>query len=121
VRIPFSVQVMVHTGREVAAPVSEKKHSSWVMIHPGWGYGEPCIYGSGMRVEIIAENFSANPGISIAEVAEDFALTEQEALEALRWHVRYREASKRDRTRMRDEAEQAGLEWKKEYDTKEKP
>ncbi len=57
-----------------------------VVVDPDYAYGLPVISGSGIRTEIVQEQFEA--GESIEEIAQDFAITPDEVEQALRYESR---------------------------------
>lgn len=61
-----------------------------IVVDPAFGFGQPVIADTGVRVEIIAELFAA--GESIDEIAEDFGIARKQVEAALRFDQQRRAA-----------------------------
>jgi uncharacterized protein (DUF433 family) len=60
-------------------------HDGGVFLDPDYAFGLPVIAGSGVRTEIILEQFRANE--SVASIARDFNVTTTQVEQALRFEV----------------------------------
>ncbi|HLH21804.1 MAG TPA: DUF433 domain-containing protein [Chloroflexota bacterium] len=58
-------------------------HDGGVLVDPDYGFGLPTVAGSGVRTEIILEQFRA--GEPVAEIATDFNLSPQQVEQAVRF------------------------------------
>jgi uncharacterized protein (DUF433 family) len=58
-------------------------HDGGVLVDPDYGFGLPVVTGSGVRTEIILEQFQA--GESLAQVAADFHLAPEQVEQAVRF------------------------------------
>lgn len=56
-----------------------------VVVDPDYGFGLPVVAGTGVRTEIIAEQYRA--GDSIEEINYDFGVTADQIKDALRWEM----------------------------------
>lgn len=54
-----------------------------VMIDPRISFGRPCLAGTGIPIEILAERFRA--GDTVDELAEDYARAKEEIAQAIEW------------------------------------
>lgn len=61
-----------------------------VVVDPAFGFGLPVVAGTGVRTEILFERFSA--GELIAEIADDFSVSELAVQRALQYEHRLRAA-----------------------------
>jgi uncharacterized protein (DUF433 family) len=99
---------------------TETQPDTRIYINKQWQSGDPCIYGTRVPVWCVSSLFAYGVGASVAKIAGEYGITEAQALEALRWQLRYYAASKKERRIMRVKAIAVGREWEQECDARKK-
>jgi uncharacterized protein (DUF433 family) len=54
-------------------------------VDPNYGFGFPVVAGSGVRTEVVFEQFQG--GSALKEIADDFRITDDEAERAVRFEA----------------------------------
>jgi uncharacterized protein (DUF433 family) len=65
---------------------AEKDEPKIVSINPLVSFGRPVIVGTGVPTEVVAERFHA--GDSLKDLTEDYGITEEKVLEAIRYEYK---------------------------------